>query len=283
MNIGCVQFDPALGAHAANRARADALLDDISPGSLDLLILPEMAFTGYCFKDRAEIEPHCEHAERGATADWCRATARRLRCHVACGFPERGDAGRLYNSMLLVDPDGATEHLYRKHFLYAIDETWATEGDAFGCRAIAGLGRCAFAICMDLNPRKFEAPFDRYEFASSLFAPALQHREAYQADKHRLDAQLVIACNNWLRTDVDKNLSDGQYGVFLRNYWAGRLLPALGLPVVVAIANRVGVERGTRFAGASCVIDLQQRKVLGHLNGSEEAVLVVNDVREYSR
>jgi len=283
MNIGCVQFDPKLGAHADNRARVDAMLEDISPGTLDLLVLPEMAFSGYCFKDRAEIQPHCENAERGASADWCRVTAQRLGCHVACGFPEVGDAGRLYNSMLLVDANGKTAHLYRKHFLFTTDETWASEGAAFGCCAIDGLGKCAFAICMDLNPRKFEAPFDRYEFASSLFAPALEHRELFQADKHRLDAHLVIACNNWLRTDVDKNLSDGQYGAFLRNYWAGRLLPALGHPVVIALANRVGVERGTRFAGASCVIDLKRRKVLGHLNGSEEAVLVINDVPEYSQ
>ena len=281
VNIGCVQFDPTLGDHASNRARADALLDTIVPGSLQLLVLPEMAFTGYCFKDRAEIEPCCEDAERGATAEWCRATAQRLRCFVACGFPEIGNSGLLYNSSLLIDPLGAIVHRYRKHFLYSTDETWATEGDGFQCKDIAGLGKCAFAICMDLNPHKFEAPFDRYEFASSLFAPPLQHHEAFQANKHRLDANLVILCNNWLRSPADKDTPDAVHDSFLLNYWAGRLRPALRLPVVFVVANRVGIERGTRFAGASCVIDLRTRKILGNLNGSEEGVLVVEGVPEY--
>jgi protein N-terminal amidase len=280
MNIGCVQFDPKLGDHAGNRARVDELLDCTGP-NLDLLVLPEMAFTGYCYKDRAEIEPHCEDAEHGLTAEWCRATARRWRCFVACGFPERGEDGRLYNSSLLVDPNGVTAHRYRKHFLYFTDETWATEGPGFECKEIDGLGKCAFGICMDLNPKKFKAPYDRYEFASSLFVPPLQHHETYQADKHRLDANLVVLCNNWLRSPADKDTPVDVHDSFLPNYWAGRLRPVLGLSVVLVVANRVGVERGTRFAGASCVLDLRTRTILGNLNGSDEGVLFVEDVPEY--
>jgi hypothetical protein len=39
------------------------------------------------------------------------------------------------------------------------------------------------------------------------------------------------------------------------------------------------VERGIKFAGASCVIDLKTRTVLGHLDGQSEAVLVVDTER----
>ena len=279
MNIGCLQFNPTLGDVDANQARADALLRQAR--ELDLLVLPEMAFTGYCFKDRAEIEPFCESCEQGPTATWCRETARRLGCFVACGFPER-DGERLYNALILVGPTGETVHVHRKHLLYLTDETWATEGPGFQCRDIAGLGRCAFAICMDLNPKRFEAPFDRYEFASSLFDPALQHREVYRPREHRLAANLVIACNNWLRSEADKELSEEQRQLQLMNYWAARMKPVLGLPIVLVIANRVGTERGTHFAGTSCVIDLKRRAILGHLDGMEEGILIVREAVSYS-
>ncbi|MBI1832137.1 MAG: hypothetical protein HYR84_11885, partial [Planctomycetes bacterium] len=208
-------------------------------------------------------------------------TARRLQCFVACGFPERCEPGRFFNSMIVVDAHGENVHVHRKHLLYVTDESWAEEGEGFSCRDVAGLGRCSFAICMDLNPKQFKAPFDRYEFASSLLDPPLQYHEAYQPKLHRLNANLAIVCNNWLRSEADKDLSEEQRFTQLLNYWAARMTPVLGLPIVMVIANRVGVERGTRFAGASCVIDLKNRIILGNLDASEEGMLVVNDVPEY--
>lgn len=52
------------------------------PAAFDILLLPEMAFTGYEFKDRAEIEPYaemvaCDGRECdavGSTVDWARRT-----------------------------------------------------------------------------------------------------------------------------------------------------------------------------------------------------------------
>lgn len=55
---------------------------------LDLLVLPEMAVTGYCFKDAEEIAPFLE-SQRGTTFDLSRDLARRLGCYVAAGYPER--------------------------------------------------------------------------------------------------------------------------------------------------------------------------------------------------
>src|SRR5207249_4446944 len=115
----------------------------------------------------------------------------------------------------------------------------------------------------------------RFEFASALFDPPLEHHQSPTAG-HRLKANLILLCNNWLRASADAALGDDEYCRYLINYWAHRLLPALGQPAVVAIANRVGVERGTHFAGCSCVIDLQTRTLLGRLNGAEEDVLVID-------
>ena len=46
MRIACLQFNPELGKHPENITRADALLQAASPQDIDLLVLPELAFTG---------------------------------------------------------------------------------------------------------------------------------------------------------------------------------------------------------------------------------------------
>ena len=273
MRLACLQFDPQLTQSAANRDRANRLIARrLTRGQADVLLLPEMAFTGYCFQSRDEILTYCECSLTGPTAQWCMATARQLDCVVAAGFPER-DGDSLYNSLVVADRLGRIVHVYRKHFLYETDETWALEGPGFATQEIPGLGPCAFGICMDVNPRQFKAPFDRFEFASSLFDPSLAHHE--RPSHHRLKAGLILLANNWLRPPADVEIEDSEYGVHLLNYWAHRLLPALGQPAVALIANRVGIERGTRFAGCSCAIDLESRTILGQLDGREEDVLVI--------
>ena len=61
-----------------------------------MVLLPEMAFSGYTFRDRAAILPCLEDAAEGPTAEWCQLQARRLRCSVVCGFPRRGVDVRAY-------------------------------------------------------------------------------------------------------------------------------------------------------------------------------------------
>ena len=49
MKIGCLQFATHVGDLGNNLNRADAVLSKVDPAeldSLDLLVLPEMAFTG---------------------------------------------------------------------------------------------------------------------------------------------------------------------------------------------------------------------------------------------
>lgn len=46
MRIGCLQFAPVKGDVNNNLSRADAVLLKESPEDLDLLVLPELAFTG---------------------------------------------------------------------------------------------------------------------------------------------------------------------------------------------------------------------------------------------
>ena len=93
VRVCSLQLEPAHADPAASMAKADRLLSHLSAADrIGLLMLPEMAFTGYLFRDRAAIAPLCERAGAGATFAWCAATARRLRCTVCCGFPRRRSA-----------------------------------------------------------------------------------------------------------------------------------------------------------------------------------------------
>ena len=62
------------------------MLASFSPNELDLIVLPEMAFTGYVFRNRSHIEPFMEE-EQGPTFKWCQEQAKRLNAFVAAGFP----------------------------------------------------------------------------------------------------------------------------------------------------------------------------------------------------
>lgn len=48
MRIGCLQFNPQVGDVDNNLSRADSVLLKANPDDLDLLVLPELAFTGEC-------------------------------------------------------------------------------------------------------------------------------------------------------------------------------------------------------------------------------------------
>jgi len=78
------------------------------------------------------------------------------------GFPERGAAGRLRNSALLLDPDGALVAVYRKMHLFDVDLTGVAGGKRFresdtiepGAEVVVAetpFGGLGLSICYDLR------------------------------------------------------------------------------------------------------------------------------------
>jgi protein N-terminal amidase len=60
----------------------------LRPGSLDLLVLPEMALSGYVFSNPTSILPYLENPKTGPTATLAKSLAKRIGCHVIAGYPE---------------------------------------------------------------------------------------------------------------------------------------------------------------------------------------------------
>ncbi|KAK9456924.1 carbon-nitrogen hydrolase [Dipodascopsis uninucleata] len=233
--------------------------------SIDLLVLPELAFTGYKFASRSAITPYLEPRYTGRTTAWAQKTALDLNCHVIVGYPEvstESNIEKIYNSAVVVSPSGEIVYNYRKCFLYEADKVWGacSGGEGFGSMELT-LGRdkvsvkVVLGICMDLNPEEFTAPFDKYEFANF----AIQK-----------DADLIVLPMAWRAYDNDVPVEDSMNIPDWKtiNYWAVRLKPLQDNVAsltenrrrVFIGANRTGIEDGdvserTMYAGSSCVLE----------------------------
>ncbi|KFZ01427.1 hypothetical protein V501_10003 [Pseudogymnoascus sp. VKM F-4519 (FW-2642)] len=277
MRIGCLQFAAQLGEVKPNIALADSILTLSAPHNLDLLVLPELAFTGYNFKSLHDIAPFLEPTTSGPSADWARATARRLNCTVVVGYPETVDVSakwptspEYYNAAVAVSASGATLANYRKSFLYYTDETWALEGpDGFFQGEFEGLGDVAMGICMDLNPYKFESAWNAWEFAYHIV---------------HVEAQVAIVSMAWLTRE-----EAGPYGEHPKEpdmetlaYWVARLEPLVRREqegeIIVVLANRTGVEGDAVYAGTSTVLGIEggEVRLYGVLGRGVEDLLVVD-------
>ncbi|CAG8691966.1 11428_t:CDS:2, partial [Ambispora leptoticha] len=291
----CVQLKPIFGQVEQNQKRASELLATYKPGDIDIVVLPELAFTGYVFKDKDQVRPFLEDAETGPTVRWAKEQATRLNAFVMVGYPQivKDGAERYYNSICFVNPQGELVTTYQKHFLYSVDENWAEEGPEFQSVWVDGLGKVGFGICMDLNPYKFMSPWENYEFASF-----------HQGKK----TQIILCSMAWL----DSNVFDDDYSN-VPDYWCSRLLPlydpiwspsrrtrrysyhefghnnlveeeegwrTCNGDVLFVVCNRTGAENGSTFCGSSGVFLLSpnenKAKLLKGLKKREENVLLVD-------
>jgi predicted amidohydrolase len=215
MRVAAVQFEPVRGDVARNRQVLTALVDEAASGS-DLVVCPEMAPSGYLFPDvdaaRAVAEP-----ENGPTFAALSPIALRRRALVVCGFAEAAPDGTLFNSAMLVAPDGSLLAVYRKRLLYPPDARWAAPGDRPYLVVETPWGRLGVGVCMDLNDPRFVR---------------------YLAE-HRVD--VAAFPTNWVESD----------DIDVHDYWQERLE---GTRTTLVAGNRWGQEDDVVFSGRSAIL-----------------------------
>ncbi|KAF2115010.1 carbon-nitrogen hydrolase [Lophiotrema nucula] len=273
MKIACLQFAPELGKVQENIRKADEILQKTQvPLKLDWLVLPEMAFSGYDFHSLEEVQPFLEPTTSGITTQWAIQVALHYKCHVTVGYPEitTTTPPTQYNSTVTVSPSGVVLTNYRKTFLYYTDETWSAEGDKrFFSGPLGGLGNVTLGICMDINPYKFTAPWEDYEFANA----ALQS-----------SSELVCVSMAWLAhltpTEIMTNPTQADFATVA--YWVERFQPLVEKageqPIYVVLANRCGMEKAVVYAGSTTVLKIEGGGVSLYetLGKFEEKCLVVD-------
>lgn len=145
MRIGYVQFSPILGDLEANRNQVRRLVEGAPPA--DLLVLPELANSGYRFPGLQQARESAESAHEGPFVRLLQELAAARKAILVSGLCER-EGDRLYNSAVLVTPSGEI-HLYRKAHLFLDEKDLFEPGDlGLPVFDIDGL-RIGILICFD--------------------------------------------------------------------------------------------------------------------------------------
>lgn len=214
MQAAAIQFKGAKGDKRASLVALRRLAARAAESS-DLLVLPEMAATGYLFPSRRAAQAVAE-APDGPTFQALAPVAAEHRVWLVVGFPELA-RDRLFNSALIIDPSGALHGVYRKTLLFDADRSWATPGDSGYLKVQTARGSFGVGICMDLNDDRF----------TGWCASA--------------GVDVVALPTNWLHEEIP-----------VWPYWVMRMV---GVGAVLVAGNTYGREGAITFAGQSAIID----------------------------
>lgn len=124
MKVGFIQFRPQFGRVSENIDRVTESIENIDS---EIVVLPELCFSGYTFTSKSEAASLAENARDGFSMKRMRQLAAQSDKGIVFGFPESDD-GKLYNSCAFVKPDGDAE-VYRKLHLYFYEKEWFSPGN----------------------------------------------------------------------------------------------------------------------------------------------------------
>ncbi len=213
MRTVAVQFRPDRADLHGSRARLAAITAQAAE-TADLVVLPELAVSGYVFTDREEAMTVAED-RFGPTFQALSEVARQHRSWIVCGFVEHAHH-QLYNSALVIDHEGRLAGCYRKTLLFELDELWASVGEGDYGLFQTPWGSFTVAVCMDLNDDRF-----------------VRWLERFQPD-------VLAFPTNWLEQGID-----------VWRYWAWRMSRC---STTLVAANTWGLDRGVQFCGRSAVL-----------------------------
>lgn len=145
MRLSLLQQNIAWADPESNRRHLDDLLGSIAPGSIDLLVLPEMFSTGFITfqSESAEILPY-------GSLEWMKKKAAALDCAIAGSIAVRED-GHCFNRFFFVKPDGEVTQYDKKHlFVYGGEDKTFCAGKERVVVEWRGM-RFLLAVCYDLR------------------------------------------------------------------------------------------------------------------------------------
>lgn len=144
MKVGYYQFRPLFGKTNHNCQKILTALDNIDA---DLIVLPELALSGYYFKDKIESLKYAEDPKNSKSLDSLANLASKNNMHLVVGFSEKhGD--QCFNSAALIGPTGI-EYIYRKIHLFNEEKNFFDPGDKpFVVNEMNGV-KIGIMICFD--------------------------------------------------------------------------------------------------------------------------------------
>ncbi len=243
--IAVAQYEPRVGDLDDNRAQAVRWTRAAAAEGADLVVLPELASSGYTFASEAEAAAAAEDPDGGPTVAALVEVAAETGIHVVAGLDER-DGDRRHNSAVLLGPLGRLA-TYRKLHLFYDEQSWFTPGASLPVVDLP-FGRVGMVICYDLW------------FPEAVRALALA------------GADIVAVPTNWVAS-FKRTVYDDR-GYCQGDYVA--MASAAQNGVVMACADRIGVERGLTFLGASIIVGADGWPLAGPAPADAEALLVAD-------
>ena len=144
MKVGFLQFAPKLFHEKHNLEKINIMLKGCKA---DVIVLPELATSGYLFANKEEMKPLSAPAKSGRIADFFRNIAAKENFAIVVGFLEK-ENDNFYNSQMLVFPNGRIE-IYRKIHLFLDEKRLYKVGDT-GFNVFESRGaKLGLMVCFD--------------------------------------------------------------------------------------------------------------------------------------
>ena len=240
MLAAAAQLRLSVGDLAGNRAAARRAIQEAAQAGAKLIVLPELAASGYVFMDKAEAGALSEELTGPTVTQWTHL-AEALDMVIVGGLAERGAAGALYNTAVIVDRTGLRAS-YRKAHLWDLEKEIFIAGDAPAPVIETGIGRIAVMVCYDL------------EFPEWVRPVALG------------GADILCVPTNWPLAPRPEGERPGEVIRAQAAASTNRLY--------VIAADRCGIERGVMWTGGSVIIDPDGFPIAGPISADEPALLL---------
>jgi predicted amidohydrolase len=245
LRLAVAQYEPRIGDLAGNRAAAVTWVEAAAEQGAQLVVLPELASSGYVIAGEEEAGQLAEDADSGETVIALVDVCRRRGVHVVAGLAEQGDGCR-HNSAVVLGPVGRLA-TYRKLHLFYDEQSWFRPGNEVVVVDLP-VARVGVAICYDL------------------WFPELGRALALRG------AEVIAVPTNWV-SSFRARLHD-EHGYCQGDIMAMAAAAANG--TAVACADRVGVERGTTFLGASIIVGPDGWPLAGPASPEREELLIAD-------
>ena len=232
MKVAAVQMDVKILEKQGNLEKILDSLESAARDGAGIVVFPECALTGYCFAGKEEADPVVESVP-GPSSEKLWQAAKALDCTAIVGLLER-DGDRVFNAAVVVTPQGIAGTYRKLHLPYLGIDRFVTPGDKPFPVFETAHGKIGINICFDCS-----------------------FPEAGRVLKLK-GVQLLAISTNW-----PVGSDSWQHTAKVR---------ATENHFHVVVADRVGEERGFRFAGHSQIVDFTG-KTLAEAGETEETIL----------
>ncbi|MBB3298342.1 MULTISPECIES: nitrilase family protein [unclassified Rhizobium] len=241
VTVATVQFEPIIGDRAGNLAAIERLAKAAKTQGAEIVVLPELADSGYTFRDGEEVAALAGPVPGGPSAETLRRLAEEFGLYIVSGIAEQ-DGDRFYNSALLCGPEGYIGK-YRKLHLWNNENRLFRKGDLGLPIFDLPFGRIGIAICYD---GWFPETFRQLALAG---------------------AELVCVPTNWVPMAGAEGLPEPMANILHK-------AAAHTNGLYIACADRIGIERGQSFIGRSLIVGPQGWPISGPASADREEILL---------